>query len=85
MRLSRAYLRVDWHRAACEGVGWDPFFGGDEGEAKALCQGCPIQRDCLRYAVNAHEVGVWGGMTDEERRAMVRRIRRRARGCREVR
>lgn len=72
------WREVDWSQAECSGVGWRPFFGeqrADVERAKALCQRCPIQRDCLRYAVNAREVGVWGGMTDEERRAMVKRLR----------
>jgi len=39
-------------------------------EAKAVCQaGCPVILDCLRFAVEHDEVGVWGGTTQQERRA----------------
>jgi len=36
--------------------------------AKSLCAECPIQRDCLEYAVEAKEEwGIWGGLTSRER------------------
>lgn len=36
--------------------------------AKSLCAECPIQRDCLEYAVEAKEEwGIWGGLTARER------------------
>jgi WhiB family redox-sensing transcriptional regulator len=45
--------------------------------AKAVCARCEIQRDCLRYALGAGSIqGVWGGMTEEERRRLLRRNRR---------
>jgi WhiB family transcriptional regulator, redox-sensing transcriptional regulator len=76
------WAQVDWSQAECEGAGLDRFFSDDrehKREAKALCKQCPIQRDCLRYATVAGEVGVWGGMTDGERKAMVKRLRARRR------
>ena len=37
--------------------------------AKEMCARCPIQRECLDYAVTANEeFGVWGGTTRHERR-----------------
>ena len=45
--------------------------------AKAVCARCEIQRECLRYALDASSIqGVWGGMTEEERRRLQRRGRR---------
>jgi WhiB family redox-sensing transcriptional regulator len=45
--------------------------------AKAICARCDIQRECLRYALDAGSIqGVWGGMTEEERRRLLRRNRR---------
>jgi len=45
--------------------------------AKAICARCDIQRECLRYALNAGSIqGVWGGMTEAERRRLLRRGRR---------
>lgn len=45
------------------------------GEAKAICQGCPVVADCLRVALaDPTLVGVWGG-TSETQRAEIRRLR----------
>ncbi|MEW2550327.1 WhiB family transcriptional regulator [Streptomyces zhihengii] len=38
-------------------------------EAKELCGWCPVRRDCLNYALeNVLKEGVWGGLTEAERR-----------------
>jgi WhiB family redox-sensing transcriptional regulator len=38
-------------------------------QAKAVCAACPIETKCLQYAVENHEAyGIWGGLTEEERR-----------------
>ncbi|MFI8308832.1 WhiB family transcriptional regulator [Streptomyces sp. NPDC085927] len=38
-------------------------------EAKELCGLCPVRRDCLNYALeNVLKEGVWGGLTEAERR-----------------
>ena len=65
--------------AACRDADPD-LFDADEstGRAKAVCRGCPVADDCLRYALD-HRIdeGVLGGLTGQERvslrRAMVRR------------
>jgi WhiB family transcriptional regulator, redox-sensing transcriptional regulator len=42
--------------------------------AKAVCLGCPVRTECLVDALdNREEWGVWGGMTERERRALLRR------------
>ncbi len=49
--------------------------------AKAVCQACPVRSECLRFAITTNqECGVWGGTSEEERRALRRqwRARRRA-------
>lgn len=44
--------------------------------AKAACSLCPLQNPCLNFALDAHQVdGVWGGLSEEERKA-IRRARR---------
>ena len=59
----------------CMTVGGDIFFREDDTgrggtgykEAKALCRQCPIQRECLTYALENHEMfGVWGGLAPKE-------------------
>lgn len=47
--------------------------------AKAVCGRCEVREVCLEFAVQTNqEYGVWGGMDEEERRA-IRRARRAAR------
>lgn len=66
-------------RAACAGVTPETFSSEDlptsgtsrrssTAAAKAVCAGCPVSNDCLRYAIDNHvEHGVWGGLTGAER------------------
>ncbi len=62
--------------ANCLGVDPDLFFperGASTREAKAVCRGCVVREDCLEYALdNGEKFGIWGGMSERERR----RIRR---------
>jgi len=45
-------------------------------EAKAICSTCPVQSDCLTYAMDGRvDDGVWGGTTGKERKAMRRKAR----------
>lgn len=40
-----------------------------EAEAKAICAECPVQRECLEWALTIREpYGVWGGYSESERR-----------------
>ena len=41
-------------------------------EAKAVCAECPYKIRCLEYAIKYHEIGIWGGTTERERRAISR-------------
>ncbi|WP_369021270.1 WhiB family transcriptional regulator [Streptomyces californicus] len=48
-------------------------------EAKAVCRTCPVQAACLEWALeNRQDSGIWGGLSENERRALKRRNRRRA-------
>ncbi|WP_404817941.1 MULTISPECIES: WhiB family transcriptional regulator [Streptomyces] len=48
--------------------------GAAQNRAKALCGGCGVRTECLVYALDqCIECGVWGGMTERERRALLRR------------
>lgn len=72
--------------AACKGADLNLFFGPDaefvsarkqrEAEAKAICARCPVRDACLAYAMDTAEAyGIWGGLNEDERRAMLRRRR----------
>ena len=44
-------------------------------EAKEVCRGCVVRGDCLEFAIaNSEKFGIWGGMSERERRR-VRRAR----------
>lgn len=48
--------------------------GAAQNSAKLICRGCPVRTECLADALdNRVEFGVWGGMTERERRSLLRR------------
>jgi WhiB family redox-sensing transcriptional regulator len=65
--------------ASCAGTDGDAFFPeqGDTAEyAKKTCMGCPVQLDCLTYAIDNNIIhGIWGGMNDKQRRIWKHRPR----------
>lgn len=75
----------DWQlNAACRGQDTSGFYHPEnergpsrmrrEMRAKAVCSGCPVIESCLRWALAAREpYGVWGGMSVEEREALLSR------------
>lgn len=77
---------MDWrHNAVCRGEDPDMFFPiGDTGpallqvrEAKAVCARCPVIERCLQWALESgQDFGVWGGLSEAERRSMKRRAAR---------
>ena len=43
-------------------------------QAKAVCRRCPVTQSCLDWALRAgQDSGVWGGLSEDERRALKRR------------
>ena len=68
---------MDWTTsAACRTNDPDELFvqGAAQNRAKQVCLGCPVRAECLADALdNRVEFGVWGGMTERERRALLRR------------
>jgi WhiB family redox-sensing transcriptional regulator len=73
---------MNWQlHAACRDTHPDLFFLGrganhDYTAAKRICNTCPVQRQCLNYAIdNCEEYGIWGGMNLHERDAVARRRR----------
>jgi WhiB family transcriptional regulator, redox-sensing transcriptional regulator len=73
----------DWRdSAACRDSDPESFFPiGTSGpallqveQAKAVCRSCDVVRECLKWALDSGEdAGVWGGMSEDERRAIKRR------------
>lgn len=67
----------DWaSQARCLGTDPEALFvqGAAQHKAKKICSGCPVRLQCLADALDHRiEFGVWGGMTERERRALLRR------------
>ena len=65
----------DWTlRARCRGMEDDLFpEGADQKRVRAVCGGCAVRSECLAEALdNRIEWGVWGGMTERDRRQLLR-------------
>ena len=83
---------MEWvHRARCKDEDPELFFPiGTTGpaaaqidEAKAICMQCEVRAQCLEWALaTGQDAGVWGGLSEEERRALRRARRREAAGIR---
>ncbi len=62
-------------QGACVSEDPDDFFvsGAEQNRAKIVCRDCPVRNLCLADALdNRIEFGVWGGMTERERRRLAR-------------
>jgi WhiB family redox-sensing transcriptional regulator len=69
--------------ANCAGENLVLFFGPDgerqperdvrELKAKAICHGCPVRRECRDYAEDSRVAGIWGGLSEEDRKRERRR------------
>jgi WhiB family redox-sensing transcriptional regulator len=61
--------------AACRSADPELFFPFSESgealeqiaEAKVICTGCPVRRQCLEFALRTRPHGIWGGLTERER------------------
>jgi len=82
--VSAQQLYDHWQgRAACRGPNTIIFFPPShferkderearEARAKSICHSCPVQRQCLDYALSIREPhGIWGGLTEAERRQLI--------------
>lgn len=84
-RVKTPDLDDTWQRkGACRRVN-DPdvFFCSDEDRpskqrtvaeevAIAVCGRCPVSGNCLNWALNLGEIGIWGGTTTRERKILKR-------------
>jgi WhiB family redox-sensing transcriptional regulator len=62
---------------SCTNADPDLFFpqpGADTSYARSICRGCPVRIQCLDYALlSGQKHGIWGGMTESQRRRLRRR------------
>ena len=74
-------MSADWRaRARCTQTDpelWFPEKGKHEGgAAKSICAECEVRAQCLAYALEHPELdGIWGGLTERERREPRRLLR----------
>lgn len=76
----------EWQlRGSCQGLESAVFFHpeGERGKARAarvnrakqICHKCPVLQQCRNYALSVSEpYGVWGGMSEDERRSYTERV-----------
>jgi len=80
-----AITPLDWtDAAACRNSEGSLFYSADSSErkeerlereklAKKICASCGVRDECLTAAISRHEsYGIWGGMNEFERRALLR-------------
>lgn len=92
--MSEKALRVLWgvvegdedmswqHKALCSQTDPEAFFpekGGSTRDAKRVCARCEVRQECLQWAIEHDErFGIWGGMSERERRRYKKEHRARA-------
>ena len=69
----------DWQeQALCAQTDPEAFFpekGGSTREAKRICRACGVRDECLEYALeNDERFGIWGGLSERERRRLKKEI-----------
>lgn len=73
---SRGLYRRILFEGACLGVDPDIFFPETDGKklpkevvklATDICNGCPVEAECLEWAIENESHGIWGGKTSTER------------------
>lgn len=84
MGVALGTMHETWHlKASCRGPESALFFPppfperreereARETKAKEICWDCPVQHECLEFALRAREPhGIWGGLTEAERRRLL--------------
>lgn len=67
----------DWMKlGACRGQDTELFFtdaNEPPAEVVKICDHCPVKEVCLTWALERKQVGIWGGLTDFQRRQLLRK------------
>ncbi|GAA1580879.1 transcriptional regulator WblA [Streptomyces globosus] len=70
-------MHEDWTEGAvCRTADPDELFvqGAAQNKAKSVCGSCHVRTECLAFALDQRiDHGIWGGMTERERRALLKR------------
>lgn len=49
---------------------WFPELGSSGRAAKRICEQCPMAAQCLAYALEHQERGIWGGTSEKQRQKL---------------
>ncbi|MEB4328295.1 WhiB family transcriptional regulator [Mycobacterium ulcerans] len=76
LSTGEAEERINWvSKALCRATDPDELFvrGAAQRKAAVICRHCPVMQECGADALdNKVEFGVWGGMTERQRRALLK-------------
>jgi WhiB family transcriptional regulator, redox-sensing transcriptional regulator len=75
LRPAAAEDRAWVSKALCRTTDPDQLFvrGAAQRKAAAICRHCPVMQQCAADALDNHvEYGVWGGMTERQRRSLLK-------------
>jgi WhiB family redox-sensing transcriptional regulator len=76
VQSAAAEARISWvSQARCRASDPDELFvrGAAQRKAAVICRHCPVMAECGADALdNRVEFGVWGGMTERQRRALLK-------------
>jgi WhiB family transcriptional regulator, redox-sensing transcriptional regulator len=64
--LCRERPEVNWFPERAKGVD----LGAEIAAARSVCARCLVRDECLAFAVQHKERGVWGGTSEQERQAL---------------
>lgn len=88
LNLEPLHESWEWqYEGACRGSSVEDFYleHNQRGTSKrkkelaavAICNNCPVIQQCREHALKVPEIyGVWGGLTEEQRRIILKRIGR---------
>jgi WhiB family redox-sensing transcriptional regulator len=76
--MTTIFLDQDWRaNGLCSQADPDLWFAVgalEHKRAKTICRQCPVRRECLVYAMDEPvDHGIWGGLTERERRSFRRK------------
>jgi WhiB family transcriptional regulator, redox-sensing transcriptional regulator len=78
----KPFIAAPWRAdAACASSDPTVFYverGCSSRAARRICENCPVRAECLEYALqNNEQFGIWGGMSERQRRELRRQRRER--------
>lgn len=73
--------RFEIKNAPCQSVDPELFFPDPTDmetlrQARKVCKSCDAVEECLSFAMKTNSQGIWGGYTDDERKAIKRKMQR---------